>query len=107
MAGLSSAMAFRAVFQPHVIAKALITRFGLGSFEFRLALDALPRPAYGYGVFHAAQLARRLSIPEIAVLEFGVAGGDGLVELERVAGEVMKVLPTKIRVFGFDTGIGL
>ena len=100
-------MALRAAFRPHLIAKALITRFSIGSFEFRLALDALPRPAYGYGVYHAAQLARRLGIPEIAAIEFGVATGCGLVELERVAAEVARVVPTKIRVFGFDTGVGM
>jgi len=107
MAGLRPAVAFRAALRPHLIAKALITRFGFGSFEFRLALDALPRPAYGYGVYHAAQLAQRLKIPEIAVLEFGVAGGDGLVQMEQVAAEVAAVSPTRIKVFGFDTGIGL
>ena len=107
MAGLRSAVAFRAALRPHLIAKALITRFAFGSFEFRLALDALPRPAYGYGVYHAAQLAQRLNIPEIAVLEFGVAAGGGLVEMERVATEVARLSGTKIKVFGFDTGIGL
>ena len=107
MAGLRSAVAFRAALRPHLIAKALLTRFGIGSFEFRLALDALPRPAYGYGVYHAAQLAERLNIPEIAVLEFGVAAGAGLVQMEQVAAEVEAVSPTRIKVFGFDTGIGL
>jgi hypothetical protein len=107
MAGPRSALAVRAVLRPHLIAKALITRFSLGSFEFRLALDALPRPAYGYGVYHAAQLAARLKIPEIAVLEFGVASGAGLVEMERVAAEVARVSPTRIKVYGFDTGVGL
>jgi hypothetical protein len=107
MAGPQSAVAFRAALRPHLIAKALITRFALGSFEFRLALDALPRPAYGYGVYHAAQLAERLAIPRIAVLEFGVAGGNGLVELERVAAEVERGCPTRVSVFGFDTGMGL
>jgi hypothetical protein len=100
-------MAFRAAFRPHLIAKALITRLGVGSFEFRLALDALPRPAYGYGVYHAAQLAQRLRIPEIVVLEFGVAGGCGLVELERVAAEVSAASPVRVRVVGFDTGVGM
>jgi hypothetical protein len=107
MAGPRAAVALRAALQPHLIAKALITRFALGSFEFRLALDALPRPAYGYGVYHAAQLAERLKIPEIAVLEFGVATGTGLVQMEEVADEVMKVSSTRIKVYGFDTGIGL
>ena len=100
-------MVFRAAFRPHLIAKALITRFGLGAFEFRLALDALPRPAYGYGVYHAAQLAERLGIPQITILEFGVAGGDGLVAMERVADEVSHVSKTRLRVVGFDTGAGL
>jgi len=107
MIGPGSAAAFRALFQPHLIAKALITRFSVGSFEFRLALDALSRPAYGYGIYHAAQLAQRLGIPEIAVLEFGVAAGGGLVQMERVAREVSRVCGTTIRVLGFDTGVGL
>jgi hypothetical protein len=100
-------VAFRAALRPHLIGKALITRFSIGSFEFRLALDALPRLAYGYGVYHAAQLAERLKIPEIAVVVFGVATGGGLVEMERVATEVARVTPTRIKVFGFDTGVGL
>lgn len=97
----------RAACQPHLIAKALITRFALGSFEFRLALDALPRPWYGYGVYHAALLAQRLNIPEITAFEFGVATGAGLVALERVAEEVEAVTGTKVRVYGFDTGAGM
>src|SRR5688572_8744817 len=107
MAGPRSAVAFRAALQPHLIAKALITRFSIGSFEFRLALDALPRPAYGYGVYHAAQLAERLKVPEIAVLEFGVAAGGGLMQMEQTAADVMRVSRTKIKVYGFDTGVGL
>ena len=87
--------------------KALVTRFSFGSFEFRLALDALRRPWLGYGVYHAARLAERLGIPKIAVLEFGVAMGDGLVEMERMAEEVSRVCPTQIQVVGFDNGIGL
>ena len=107
MVGPQSAVTFRAALRPHLIAKALITRFSLGSFEFRLALDALPRPAYGYGVYQAAQLAERLNVPQIAVLEFGVAAGAGLVEMERLAAEVERVSRTRIKVFGFDTGVGL
>jgi hypothetical protein len=102
-----SALALKAALQPHLLAKALITKFSLGSFEFRLALDALHRPWYGYGVYHAARLAERLRIPRIAVLEFGVAMGDGLVEMERMAHEVSRICPTQIQVVGFDTGTGM
>jgi hypothetical protein len=102
-----SALAVKALLQPHFLAKAFISKFSLGSFEFRLALDALRRPWYGYGVYHAAWLAERLRIPRIVVLEFGVAMGDGLVELERMAQEVSKISSTQIQVVGFDTGIGM
>jgi hypothetical protein len=102
-----SALALKAALQPHLLAKALLTRLSLGPFEFRLALDALPRPWYGYGVYHAARLAERLRIPRIVVLEFGVAMGEGLVEMERMAGEVSRICPTQIQVVGFDTGIGM
>lgn len=102
-----SALALKAALQPHLLAKALITKLSWGSFEFRLALDALHRPWYGYGVYHAARLAERLGIPKIAVLEFGVAMGDGLVELEAMVEEVSRISSTKIQVVGFDSGVGM
>ena len=102
-----AALAVKAVTNPVLLVKALARRFSWGSFEFRLALDALPRPWYGYGVYHAARLAQLLRVPRIAVLEFGVAAGDGLVELERMASEVSKLFPVQIDVVGFDTGIGM
>jgi len=102
-----SAQAVKAVLQPHLLVKALLTKFSIGSFEFRLALDALPRPWYGYGVYHAANVAARLGIPQITVVEFGVAMGDGLVELERMAREVSRISPVKIHVVGFDSGEGM
>ena len=43
----------------------------------------------------------------ISAIEFGVAGGNGLVELERIATEVSAVYGVEIDVFGFDTGVGL
>jgi len=80
---------------------------GVGSFEFKLEYDLLPRPAYGFCVYYAAQLAHRLGIPRINVAEFGVAGGNGLVELERMAEQVERIFPVEIDVYGFDLGEGL
>jgi hypothetical protein len=102
-----AAYTVKAVFQPIVLVKAFLRRFPLGSFQFRLALDGFRRPWYAYGVYHAADLARRLGIERISVIEFGVAGGDGLVELEKIAAEVEALLSIRIDVFGFDTGSGL
>src|SRR5262245_21614313 len=46
------------------------------------------RPAYLVGVLEAARQARRQNVPEISVIEFGVAGGDGLVTLQHEAAAV-------------------
>src|SRR5262245_50288865 len=46
------------------------------------------RPSYTWGVLQAAHLGKALGYPAISVLEFGVAGGNGLVALETAALEV-------------------
>jgi hypothetical protein len=65
------------------------------------------RPAYLWGALHGAHLAKALGIPAISLVEFGVAGGNGLVALETIAGRVERALGVKISVYGFDTGEGL
>jgi hypothetical protein len=66
-----------------------------------------PRPNYLLGVLSAADQASREGVGEIAVMEFGVAGGNGLVALERWAREVSQETGIRIVVYGFDTGEGL
>ncbi|MCK1597305.1 hypothetical protein [Bradyrhizobium sp. 164] len=56
---------------------------------------------------HAAKLAKKLGHNSVSVLEFGVAGGNGLVNLEMHAAEVSKLTGMEIQIFGFDTGQGL
>lgn len=82
-------------------------KIGLGSFELRLMFDAVERPHYAYGLFHAARLARILGHQSIAAVEFGVAGGNGLLAMCRLADAVQRVTGVHIEVFGFDTGVGL
>jgi hypothetical protein len=84
-----------------------IARTGLGSFEFRYRIGALRKMSYAYIIYQAALLAKRLGEPRISVLEFGVAGGNGLVWMERHAEQVEKLFGVKIDIYGFDTGEGL
>jgi hypothetical protein len=63
-------------------------------------------PQYGYGVVQAAALAARLRIPSISVIELGVAGGNGLLCLQGLAGEYAGD-GTQIDVYGFDLGSGM
>jgi hypothetical protein len=65
------------------------------------------RPQYLWPVLHAAHSASALGIPAIAALEFGVAGGNGLLALERAARAASELSGTRIEIFGFDTGVGM
>lgn len=65
------------------------------------------RPNYLVGVLAAADQARRQNAAEISVIEFGVAGGNGLLALEHWAAAVEREVGVKITVYGFDTGTGL
>lgn len=78
-----------------------------GSFTTLLRLDALPRPHYAYGVYHAALQARALGLPAISAIEFGVAGGQGLVELERVGDMVRAETGVEVKVYGFGLAKGM
>jgi hypothetical protein len=62
---------------------------------------------YAYLVYQAAQLAARLGQPKVSIIEFGVAGGAGLLALEYHAEQIEKLFPVKIEIYGFDTGAGL
>lgn len=102
-----AAKVLRSVLCPQIAARQIIRRFSLGSLDFRLAMQALDRPQYAFGVKYAAQLAARLGLSRIGVIEFGVAGGGGLLALERYAAEYSRIAGVEIEVYGFDTGVGL
>lgn len=89
------------------IAKKIIQKFRIGSYEQRIRIGAVDRPYYGYCVYNAAVLAKKLGYQRISVLEFGVAGGDGLVNLEYHAQKISKGLTIDIDIYGFDTAEGL
>jgi PAS domain S-box-containing protein len=65
------------------------------------------RPHYTWGVLQGAHLAKALGIDRVSVIEFGVAGGKGVVSLERIAERIEDVLGVGIDIYGFDTGRGL
>jgi hypothetical protein len=65
------------------------------------------RANYTWSLLHAASIAARTGRDRISVLEFGVAGGNGLIALERAAIEAERELGVTVEVYGFDTGEGL
>jgi len=87
--------------------QALWARLPVGSLATRMRFDITERPGYAYGVYSAAKMAKQLGLNAISVFELGVAGGKGLLALERVAAEIEKDLQVRIAVYGFDSGAGM
>lgn len=69
--------------------------------------EKLPRMHYAYCIYMAALEAKTLGYDRISVLEFGVAGGQGLMNCEFHAKAVSRLLDIGIEIYGFDLGSGL
>jgi hypothetical protein len=73
----------------------------------RLIRKTGAHPAYLWGSLHGVHLAQALGIGAVSVIEFGVAGGNGLVQLEVIGQALQASLGVQVLVYGFDTGRGL
>lgn len=82
-------------------------RFPVGDVSTKVHWGLYPYPYYAYGVYWSAFLAKRLAIPRITAIEFGVAGGRGLLALEKATMEIERALDVGIDVVGFDSGEGM
>src|ERR1022692_4799870 len=87
-------------------ARSLWRRFPFGSCATRVRYGIFDRPNYAYGVYAAADLGKRLGLNAISVIEFGVAGGRGLLALERIAEIVGKSTGIQIKVAVLIPGRG-
>src|ERR1035438_6286252 len=76
------------------------------SVSTRALWDVSARPNYLSGLLLAAEQALQQGIAEISAIEFGVAGGNGLVVLQEEAEAVERETCILIKVFGFDNGPG-
>jgi len=87
--------------------RSIIRKLNIGSFEFRLNMNALKRMQYAFICFNAAKLAKKLGYNQISIIEYGVAGGLGLLILEEHAAEIEKFFNINIDIYGFDSEEGL
>lgn len=90
-----------------VLIQRLVRKAKIGPYVERLTYEAVRRPWYGHCLYYAAELAHRLGHRSISVIEFGIAGGAGLVCLEEHIAEIERVLPITFELYGFDSGSGL
>lgn len=65
------------------------------------------RPPYIWGLLQGCALGKVLGYKSVSVIEFGVAGGAGLLALERTAQLAEDLIGIAIEVHGFDLGAGL
>ncbi len=91
----------------HRLLRALLRRWPGVSLETKIRWDIFSRPHYAYGTFRAAREAIQLGLKKISVIEFGVAGGNGLSALEEISQTISQELGIAIDVYGFDTGQGM
>lgn len=87
------------------LASALVAAFG--SFRTKVDFDLVRRRHYAYSVLAAADLAKERELDSITVVEFGVAGGDGMLNLCEIARHVSPLTGIEIKVVGFDSGRGM
>ncbi len=106
-------MAFleRAALHPQPLRVALlrcvVREMKIGTYAYRASIDAVVRPQYAYCIIEAAKLARDMGLSRISAIEFGVAGGNGLVNIETHVAEVRKEFGVDFEVYGFDSGLGM
>ena len=65
------------------------------------------RPHYETIMLESVIEAKKLNYDEITFIELGVAGGNGIVALEKYKTKIQKIYNIKIKIFGFDYGEGL
>lgn len=75
--------------------------------QLRSEAERVGYPNYLYGLLCAARTARAIGANQFTAIEFGVAGGKGLVALEQHAITVGRRWGMAIEVVGFDTSAGL
>lgn len=74
------------------------------SVSEKVHLDKYPYPHYAYGIYAACLQAHMLGIPRIKAVEFGVAGGNGLLAMENAALEIGDRIGVVVDVIGVDQG---
>ena len=81
------------------------------SKPYRVAvIRALPiifkkfRPHYHSIIYESTQTALKLNLKKISLIEFGIAGGNGLLSIEKYCKKLSKKYKIEYEIYGFDFG---
>jgi hypothetical protein len=78
-----------------------------GSFRTKVAFDLVQRPHYAYGLLAAAEQAAEQGLKAFTAVEFGVAAGEGLLNLCSIANRLTEATGVAVNIVGFDSGTGM
>src|SRR3989344_9167143 len=97
----------KVLLNPQIAVKHIWRRIPVGSIELREKFDAFTRPSYAWGVINAAKLARNLGHKSVSVIEFGVAEGYGLMDMEKTAMAAEKNMALRSRCMASMSAPGM
>ena len=83
--------------------KKIIKKLPYFKSSILIKLNATERPPYAYCLYHAAILAKKLKHKTFSVIEFGVAGGNGMNFIEKFSEKISKELDINIEIYGAGT----
>ena len=81
--------------------------FFFGSYRQKCEFDLVLRNNHAYALFKAADSALSEGKQKVTVIEFGVANGAGLFNIQAIAKKITKITGVSFNIFGFDTGEGM
>ena len=73
-----------------------------GNYEKQIEWDLVLKQQHSYGILKAAKLAKKLKMDSISVIEFGVANGTGIINIQQICSKITKLLDIKFDIYGFD-----
>lgn len=77
------------------------------ALDDQITWGCIERPHYALCMLYGAQLAKSLGFVHATVIEFGVAGGNGLVAMEKIAPWIERESGVHLEIVGFDNKTGL
>ena len=78
-----------------------------GSFIAKERYCLIDRDYHAYALLKSALYAKSMGYKGISCIEFGVASGNGIINILKISEHVTKLSGVDIRIYGFDTSTGL
>lgn len=78
-----------------------------GTYRAKVDFDLVVRQQYAFPILYVGDAAKQNGYKAVTIIEFGVGGGAGLLNMCRIAERTQRATGIEFRIFGFDTGKGM